>query len=56
MHFFHRVVMKLLYKSVVKIPEEKRTAEVKAMIETYGSKVDFVDFSRLDAVCEAVKE
>ncbi|WP_178842557.1 flavodoxin domain-containing protein [uncultured Treponema sp.] len=56
LHFFHRVLMKLLYKSVVKIPEEKRTAEEKAMIETYGSKVDFVDFSRLDAVCEAVKE
>ena len=32
MHFFYRVMMKRLYKSVVKIPEEKRTAEVKAMI------------------------
>lgn len=54
LHFLHRLMMKLLYKNALKIPEEKRTAEVKAMIETYGAKVDFIDFSRLDAVCAAL--
>ena len=54
LHFLHRLMMKLLYKNALKIPEEKRTAEVKAMIETYGAKVDFIDFSRLAAVCAAL--
>lgn len=47
-------MMKMLYKSALKIPEEKRTAEIKAMIETYGTKVDFVDFSKLDALCREI--
>ena len=54
LHFIHRVMMKMLYKSALKIPEEKRTAEIKAMIETYGTKVDFVDFSKLDALCREI--
>lgn len=28
----------------------KRTAEVKAMIETYNKQVDFIDFSCLDEI------
>ena len=48
------VMMKMLYKSALKIPEEKRTAEIKAMIETYGTKVDFVDFSKLEALCREI--
>ena len=40
----------LLYKKAVGLPEEKKTAEVKAMIETYNKKVDFVDFDSLTAI------
>ena len=42
--------MGLLYKKAVKLPEEKKTAEVKAMIETYNKKVDFVNFDSLTAI------
>lgn len=31
--------MKLLYNAIKNIPEEKQTAENKAMIETYNKKV-----------------
>ena len=43
-------MMKLLYKKAVTLPEIKKTAEVKAMIETYNKKVSFVDFSSLDKI------
>ncbi len=32
------------------VPEEKKTAEIKAMIETYNKKVDFVNFDSLTAI------
>lgn len=35
-------MMSLLYKKAKRLPEEKKTAEVKAMIETYNKKVNFV--------------
>lgn len=52
----HKTMMKLLYNKAKKIPDEKKTAEVKAMIETYNSKVDFVDFSSLNPILKEVKK
>ena len=48
--FKHKTMMGLLYKKAVRLPEEKKTAEVKAMIETYNKKVDFIDFDNLTAI------
>ena len=50
LNFKHKTMMKLLYKKAVTLPEIKKTAEVKAMIETYNKKVSFVDFSSLDKI------
>lgn len=44
----------MLYKKAVGLPEEKKTAEVRAMIETYNQKVDFIDLSRLDEIIELI--
>lgn len=44
LNFKHKTMMGLLYKKAVGLPEEKKTAEIKAMIETYNQKVNFVDF------------
>jgi hypothetical protein len=55
LNFMHRTMMTLLYKKAKNLPEEKKTAEVKAMIETFQSKVDFVDFSALQEIENAVK-
>lgn len=52
----HKTMMKLLYNKAKKIPDEMKTAEVKAMIETYNSKVDFVDFSSLNPILKEVKK
>ena len=33
-----------------KQPEEKLTADMKALVETYNRKVDYVDFGNLDQI------
>ena len=33
-----------------KQPEEKLTADMKALVETYNRKVDYVDFDNLDQI------
>ena len=49
-------MMKLLYNAVKNLPEEKKTAEDKAMIDTYNQKVDFLDFSMLDNIIDEIQE
>ena len=46
----HRVMMSLLHSKVSKMPECELNAEAKAMLETYGKKVDFVDFGTLGKI------
>lgn len=50
----HKTMMAMLYKKAVGLSEEKKTAEVKAMIETYNKKVDFIDYSRLNDVISLI--
>ena len=47
-------MMKLLYNTVKNLPEEKKTAEDKAMIDTYNKKVNFTDFSNLDRIINEI--
>ena len=50
LNFAHKTMMKLLYNAVKNLPEEKQTAEDKAMIKTYNKNVNFIDFSSLDEI------
>ena len=50
LNFKHKTMMKLLYTKAKNLPEDKKNAEVRAMIETYGKQVDFVDFMKLDII------
>ena len=54
--FTHKTMMGMLYRKASTLPEDRKTAEVKAMIETYNKQVDFVDLSSLEAIIEACKE
>ena len=51
----HRTMMTLLYHKVKKLPEEKKTAEVRALIETFNSTVNFVDYSTLAQIVEVIQ-
>jgi len=43
----HKTMMSLLYRKARALPPHKQTAEVRAMIDSYGQVIDFIDFSAL---------
>lgn len=51
----HRAMMTLLYNHARKLSPEQQSAETKAMIETFGRQVDFVDFAALAPVAAAIE-
>ena len=51
----HRTMMTLLYNHARKLPPEQQNAETRAMIETFGTKVDFVDVAALGPVVAAIE-
>lgn len=54
LNFKHRTMMKMLYKKASNIPIDEQTSEIKAMIETYNRKVDFIDFNMLNNIVEVI--
>lgn len=53
--FGHRTMMKLLYQSLRRTPLEKQTAENRALIETYGKQVDFINFGALEPIIHEIQ-
>ena len=53
--FKHKTMMGLLVRKAKNLPEEKKNAEVRAMIETYNQAVDFVDFESLSSIIDELK-
>ena len=56
LNFLHKTMMRLLYKKVKGLLEEKKTTEDKAMIDTYSQKVNFMDFSKLGNIISEIKK
>lgn len=54
--FKHRTMMALLYARAKKLPEEEKNAETRAMIETYGKQVSFVEDEALIGLKERLEE
>ena len=54
--FGHNLMMKMFHSMMLKKPEAERTADAKAMLETYGKQVDFVDFNALQPIADLLKE
>lgn len=55
LNFKHKTMMYLLYNKIKNIPEEEKTAEIKAMIETFNKKVNFVDYNSLFQIIETME-
>lgn len=51
----HRTMMTLLYNHARKLPPEQQNAETRAMIETFGKQVDFVDLAALRPIAAAIE-
>lgn len=52
----HKTMMALLYHRVRHLPESQKTAEDRAMLETYQSRVDFVDDRSLQPLVEEIRK
>lgn len=52
----HRAMMALLYAKARRLPDEKKSAETRDMIETYGKQVSFVDDAALHILKNALSE
>lgn len=48
-------MMALLYHHDKRLPPEKQSAESRAIVETYNSKVDFFDAQALDVIRRALE-
>ena len=51
----YRILMKMMHSQASKLPEEQLTAESKAVLATYGQKVDYVDLNSLEPLINAIK-
>ncbi len=56
LNFVHKTMLKLLYNRIKNLPEEKKTPEDKAMIDTYNKKVNFIEFSTLDKIINEIQK
>ena len=50
----YRILMKMMYSQASKLPEEELTPEFKAVLATYGKKVDYVDLEMLKPLTSAL--
>lgn len=50
----HKTMMGLLYHKAKNLPEAEKNAETRAMIETYNSVVNFVDFNALSPIADVI--
>lgn len=54
LNFVHKTMMTLLYNKAKNLPEEKKDAETRAMIETFNKAVDFTDYNALKAIMDVL--
>ena len=46
----HKLMMKFMHSKLSRMPKEELNAESKIILETYGKKVDYVDFNTLQPI------
>ena len=46
----HKLMMKFMHSKLSRMAEEELNAESKIILETYGKKVDYVDFNTLQPI------
>ena len=50
----YRFLMKMMHSMASKTPEDQQTAEMKAVLATYGQKMDYVDLSTLAPIISSL--
>ena len=52
----HRAMMAVAYRRAKGLDEEEMTAEIRAVVETYGRKVSFMDFDSLNPIVDEMMD
>ena len=50
----HKLMMKFMHSKLSRMPKEELNAESKIILETYGKKVDYVDFNTLQPIVSSL--
>lgn len=51
----HKTMMAFIHRKVKGMNEEEMTAEIKAVVETYGKKVTYIDFDSLNPIIDEIQ-
>ena len=51
----HKAMMAVAYRRLKGMNEEEKNAEMKAITETYGKKVNYIDFDTLNPIIDEIK-
>ena len=51
----HKTMMAFIHRKVKGMKEEERTAEINAVIETYGKNVSYIDFDTLNPIIDEIQ-
>ena len=51
----HKTMMAFIHRKVKGMKEEEMTAEIKAVIETYGKNVSYIDFDALNPIMDEIQ-
>ena len=51
----HRAMMAVLYRSLRRLPPDRQTAEDRALLASYGTRLDFTDSAALDPIVESIR-
>ena len=55
MNLKHKTMMAFIHRKVKGMKEEERTAEINAVIETYGKNVSYIDFDALNPIIDEIQ-
>ena len=51
----HKTMMAFIHRKVKGMKEEEKTAEIRAVIETYGKNVSYIDFDALNPIIDEIQ-
>lgn len=51
----HKTMMAFVHRKAKRLSEDEKTAEVNAILETYGKKVSYIDFETLNPIIDEIE-
>lgn len=55
LHFVHRAMMSMLYRTLLKKPDSQLSGEDRQLLATYGKKTDFTDRKSIQPLIDYIR-